>query len=80
MFCAPVAAPAGIVNVASTVPAAGRETEVPTMVPASVTLVGTRLAGGSGGVVGSVIVTVTVVPRAALPPGATEVPPPPPWV
>ena len=77
-FCAPVGAFAGIVNVASAVPEVGREMAVPTIVPASVTLVGTFAAGGSGGVVGRVIVTVTVVPRAALPPGATDVPPVPP--
>jgi len=78
MFCAPVGAFAGIVNVATTVPWLGREMLVPLIVPASVTLVGTLPAGGCGGLVGSVIVTVTVVPRLALPPGATDPLPPPP--
>ena len=76
-FCAPVGALAGIVNVAMTVPCVESEMLVPLIVPASVTLLTGALAGGQGGVVGSVIVTVTVVPRLALPPGATEVLPPP---
>ena len=42
----------------------------------NVTLEIGALAGGHGGVVGSVMVTVTVVPRLAKPPGATELPPP----
>jgi hypothetical protein len=63
---------AGIVNVAITVPCAESEMFVPLILPASVTLVIGALAGGHGGAVGKVIVTVTVVPRLARPPGATE--------
>ena len=69
IVCKPVGAFAGIANVATTVLCVGCEIAVPTMVPARVTLVGKFAAGGCGGVVGSVIVTMTVVPRAALPPG-----------
>ena len=76
IFCAAVAAFAGITKVHWAVPCEGREMLVPEMLPASVMLVGTRLAGGCGGVVGSVMSTVTVVPCAALPPGATDVFPP----
>ena len=47
----------------------------PLMVPASVTLLIGAPAGGQGGLVGKVIVTVTVEPRLALPPGAYEVVP-----
>jgi len=72
MFCAPVDAFAGIVNVAMTWPCVESETLAPLMLPASVTLETGAFAGGHGGVVGSVIVTVTVEPRLALPPGATE--------
>ena len=76
-FCAPVGAFAGIVNVAITVPCVESEMLVPTIVPASVTLVIGALAGGHGGAAGSVIVAVTVVPRDALPPGTETVAPPP---
>ena len=71
MLCAPVLAPDGIVNVAMTCPAVLSEMLVPAMLPANVTLVIGAPAGGFGGELGSVIVTVTVVPRAAVPPGAT---------
>ena len=74
-FWAPVGAPAGILKVANTVVAPGLEIAVPLMEPARVTPLGTRLSGGLGGVVGRVMVRVTVVPRAALPPGATAVEP-----
>ena len=64
---------------ATTVPCAGREMLVPVM-PASVTddgkivwLVMGSVSGGSGGFVGNVMVTVTVVPRVAVPPGAVVV-------
>lgn len=75
MFCAPVEAFEGIAKVAITVPCVLSEMLVPLMVPAKVTLDIGALAGGHGGVVGKVMVTVTVVPRLALPPGATEVEP-----
>ncbi len=68
---------AGMANVASTVPCVASETFVPLIVPASVTLVIGALAGGQGGLFGRVMVTLTVVPRLALPPGTTEVGPPP---
>ena len=71
-FCAPIGAFDGIVNVAMTVPCVESEMLVPLMLPASVALVMGALAGGQGGVLGSVMVTVTVAPRLALPPGATE--------
>ena len=72
MFCAPVEAFDGIVNVAMTAPCVESEMFVPLMLPASVTLVIGAFAGGFGGLLGRVIITVTVEPRLALPPGATE--------
>ena len=76
-FCAPVGAFEGMTNVAMTVPWVASEMFVPLIVPAKVTLEIGAFAGGQGGVVGRVIVTVTVAPRLALPPGTTEVEPPP---
>ena len=72
IFCAPVEEFDGIVNVATTVPWVESEMLVPLMLPASATLVMGAFAGGFGGELGRVIVTVTVEPRLALPPGATE--------
>jgi hypothetical protein len=71
---------AGMTKVAWAVVALGREIEVPVMVPPIVMLLGTTFDGGFGGVVGRVIVMVTVAPRTALPPGATDVDVPPPPV
>ncbi len=48
---------------------AGCEMPVPLMLPASVTVGSCAFNGGLGGGTASVLVTVTVVPRAALPPG-----------
>jgi hypothetical protein len=73
MFWAPVVALLGIVNVATTVPAVASVLLVLVILPPSTTLVMGALAGGFGGELGSVMVTVTVWPRLALPPGATEV-------
>src|SRR5579862_3848740 len=77
IFWAPVDAFDGIVNVAITVPCMLSEMLVPLIGPARVTLEIRAFAGGQGGVEGNVMVTVTVVPRLALPPGATAVDPPP---
>ena len=76
--CAPVGAFAGMVKVASTVPDVASDRFVPLMVPARVALVMGALAGGAGGFEGSVMLTVTVVPRVTVPPGALTVAPPPP--
>ena len=61
MFWLPVAALEGITKVAITVPWVESEIFVPEMEPARVTLDIGAFAGGQGGVVGSVIVTVTVL-------------------
>jgi len=71
MLWLPVLAPVGIAKVATAVPDVGYVIEVPGMLPASVTLVMGSFVGGFGGDEGRVIVTVTVVPRVAVPPGAT---------
>jgi hypothetical protein len=60
-----------MVKVAWAVVTLGRESEFPE-IPPRVMLTGTTLAGGFGGLLGKVIVTVTILPRVALPPGATE--------
>lgn len=73
----PVVALAGMMKVPLTVPDAGRDRLVPVIVPSMVMLRGTKVAGGKGGLVGRVMVSVTVVPRAAEPPGATAVEAPP---
>ncbi len=73
-----MAALAGMTKLALAVVMLGREIEVPLMFPPMVTLMGTTFKGGFGGDEGSVMVTVTVVPRAALPPGAEAVVVPPP--
>ena len=62
---------AGMVKVAMTVPTVESETVLPAMMPARVTLLIGALAGGLGGEAGRVMVTATVVPRVAVPPGAT---------
>ena len=66
IFCEPAEAPDGMTNVAITVPWDGRLMEpLLALMPPRVTLVGTLFAGGCGGVVGRVMVTVTVDPRGA---------------
>jgi len=60
MFCAPVVAFDGIVKVATTVPAVASVLLVLVMLLPSTTLVMGALAGGFGGELGSVMVTVTV--------------------
>ena len=65
-------------NVAMTVPWTASVTLVPTMVVASLTLVMGALAGGQGGIVGRLMVTVMVELVLALPPGTKEVAPLPP--
>ena len=69
MFCEPVGAFVGIANVQTTMLVAGCEMPVPLMVPANMTVGNGALSGGLGGGTASVLVTVTVVPREALPPG-----------
>jgi hypothetical protein len=74
-FCEPAGAFDGIVNVATTVPCVESEMVVAAMpvsetVLVSVTLVTGALAGGHGGLLGRVMVTLTVCPGLALPPGA----------
>ena len=58
---------------ATTVPCVESDILVPLILPARVTLEMGALAGGHGGLLGNVIVTVMVEPRLALPPGATEI-------
>ena len=73
--CALVAEFDGITNVAVTVFVVGREIFAPLMLPANVTVGVGALAGGFIGVVGKVMVIITVCPRDALPPGATALVP-----
>ena len=75
IFCEPAGALAGIVKVATTVPWVASEVLVPEMpvfetVLVSVTLEMRAFAGGQGGLLGRVMVTVTICPGLALPPGA----------
>ena len=72
IFCEPVGALAGIANVQMTMLVAGCEMSVPVMLPASVMLGNGAFNGGLGGCAANVLVTVTVVPRLALPPGENE--------
>ena len=65
----------GMTNVAITVFVVGREMFDPLMLPASVTVGPGALAGGFIGVVGNVMVMITVCPHEALPPGATALVP-----
>jgi len=61
----------GITNVATTVPCVESDMLLPLIVPIVALVIG-AFAGGQGGELGSVMVTMTVAPRFALPPGATE--------
>ena len=72
IFCEPVGALVGIVKVQTTMFVAGCEMLLPLMVLANVTVGNCALSGGLGTVSERLFVTVTVVPRVALPPGEKE--------